>query len=485
MAASSSDGSCEDLALMSIEDSCSRYSSTVGKCPLCGNYKKAFYCKQCVQNGDFIHSKCMQSLYPGRKMSSSFDHVIYRRFADKQINLLRLKNDKCQVEKHCEELLWKRLKANELQCEIDACKERIRLLELLNKETALNIVKGRNDVAALIETNKQRADRLPRYEERVCRLQQFVANLSEDVEERRQSLQKIQDELKHVIRSSIQQLVQYIFPIAQVPSAQSEEDNETQDTVSALAEATRTAYVKGKWVFTDSSGELHHCIVAPSLPGSGDYSAYNAWVAANRDGVPSGNSDVDHNAAYNISAALTYTTQLINVLAFYLDVWLPAKLSYSDFCSHEMSDHQFARRVARLNTNILHLCFSQNVNPELLRPSHTLQNVLHLLNTQVSDLGRQGPFEVDCNLTKSLEEQLARELGQNESSDSEDESDNLPMEWEAVPHVSCPESSPGPMSLGSQQALTSTQQATSMAGGLVTSAAASIASIWRGWTGNR
>lgn len=49
------------------------------------------------------------------------------------------------------------------------------------------------------------------------------------------------------------------------------------DTVSALAEATRTAYVKGRWVFTDSSGELHHSIVAPTLPGSGDYSAYNLW----------------------------------------------------------------------------------------------------------------------------------------------------------------------------------------------------------------
>lgn len=49
------------------------------------------------------------------------------------------------------------------------------------------------------------------------------------------------------------------------------------DTVSALAEATRTAYVKGRWVYTDSTGELHHSIVAPTLPGSGDYSAYNLW----------------------------------------------------------------------------------------------------------------------------------------------------------------------------------------------------------------
>lgn len=52
-------------------------------------------------------------------------------------------------------------------------------------------------------------------------------------------------------------------------------------------------------------------------------------VAANKDGVPGGNSEgMEHNPAYNISAALTYTTQLVNVLAFYLDVRLPNKLCY-------------------------------------------------------------------------------------------------------------------------------------------------------------
>lgn len=47
-----------------------------------------------------------------------------------------------------------------------------------------------------------------------------------------------------------------------------------------------------------------------------------------------------------------------------------------------------------------------------------------------------------------------------------------------VPHVSCGEMSPG-------QQTPSHAHTTSMAGGLVTSAAASLASIWRGWTTNR
>lgn len=58
----------------------------------------------------------------------------------------------------------------------------------------------------------------------------------------------------------------------------SEEEDSMEDTVtSAIAEASHTAFVRGRWVFSDCSGELHHCIVAPTLPVSGDYSAYSMW----------------------------------------------------------------------------------------------------------------------------------------------------------------------------------------------------------------
>lgn len=53
-----------------------------------------------------------------------------------------------------------------------------------------------------------------------------------------------------------------------------------------------------------------------------------------------------------------------------------------------MSDQKFARKVARLNSNVLHLCFTQNTDIAVLHPMHTLQNLMHLLNTEISDLGR-------------------------------------------------------------------------------------------------
>lgn len=65
---------------------------------------------------------------------------------------------------------------------------------------------------------------------------------------------------------------------------------------------------------------------------NGDYTAYNDWVATIKDGVPNppGTSETmtSSNCAYRISAALTYTTQLVHLLSYYLDVRLPYKVNY-------------------------------------------------------------------------------------------------------------------------------------------------------------
>lgn len=65
MATSSSDGSCTapaDFQLSSeLEDASSRLSMNLLKCPLCHNSRRIFYCRQCVQNGDFIHSNTVYS----------------------------------------------------------------------------------------------------------------------------------------------------------------------------------------------------------------------------------------------------------------------------------------------------------------------------------------------------------------------------------------------------------------------------------------
>lgn len=468
MATSSSDDSSAPLEFHisnSLDDN-SKFSSPTEECPLCCKARKVFYCKICVRNGDFVHSS---------------SHIA-ERFAEKQLRLMRLKKDRREMAMLCEAKMGGRQRRSQLASDIELYKERIKLLIQLTNQTKESILKKRKNSQDLKVFNQTRQSRLPRYELRVNKLESFVKAYCDEACEQKGRISQLHREIKNHVRKHVKQLVQYIFPISEVKPSRSQEDC---DTVSALAEASRTAYIRGRWVYTDSSGELHHCIVAPTLPGSGDYSSYSDWVAANKDGiVPGSHSEtVVHNAAYNISAALTYTTQLINVLAFYLDVRLPSKLCYSEFCGPEVSEQKFARRVARLNWNVLHLCFSQSVDPNLLKPFHTLHNILHLLDTQVSDLGRVGPVEVDPVMAHSLEDQLRKQIEDNsDDSSSEEDSDHLPCEWEAVPHVSCPEVGSGQIF---QQYTASTSQTTSVATGIVNSAAASIASIWKGWTGHR
>ncbi|XP_063222626.1 beclin 1-associated autophagy-related key regulator isoform X2 [Bacillus rossius redtenbacheri] len=350
---------------------------------------------------------------------------------------------------------------------------------MLIKERKQQLAKRKPLAVRIQLENKKRLDRLPCYrslvEEKAARVRQMrherVAN--------KLRLDNVQDELKTLIRWNVQQLVSHIFPISVVEPVQPPADR-GRDTVSALADASRTAYVRGHWVLTDSSGELHHCIVAPTLPGSGDYSAYSIWHAANKDTGMSGVDSVDCNPAFNIAAGLTFATQLVNVLAFYTGVRLPHKLSYADFCGHEMGEQTFVRRVAKLNRNVLHLCFSQSARPEQLQPTRTLHNVLVLLDTSACDLGRQGPLEVDPQEARLLEEQLSCDLDLSEDSGSESD-DNFPQEWEAVPNVSCPEVNAGAVASVPSQQLASAQQSTSM----MSSALNTITSLWRGWAAHR
>lgn len=74
---------------------------------------------------------------------------------------------------------------------------------------------------------------------------------------------------------------------------------------------------------------------------------------------------------------------------------------YSDFCKKELNKESFSRKVHRLNLNILFLCIMQNVSPRSLSLVCTLTNIINMLNTDITDLGRIGPVNV---LTRSVQD---------------------------------------------------------------------------------
>lgn len=191
-------------------------------------------------------------------------------------------------------------------------------------------------------------------------------------------------------------------------------------TEKALADARNTSYIGGKWILRESGiCEMQYQIVAPSLPANGDYAAYGNWLMESKDDVPKSSPNEifpSRVAAFRIVGALTYTTQLINVLSFYLNIHLPHKIAYADFCK-KLNEEYFDRKVFRLNSNILYLAYSQGVNLSKCKEKNTLENVLTILNPEISNLGYYGANDVsNAPLMHSMESIL---FGMETESESE------------------------------------------------------------------
>lgn len=95
-------------------------------------------------------------------------------------------------------------------------------------------------------------------------------------------------------------------------------------------------------------------------------------------------------------------------------------ICYSDFCKKELTEQSFTRKVARLNTNILYLCYTQRVKLHELSPAHTLENIEKLLSADYSDLGRIGPVEISDGFQGSTDFQLIQDLLSGADSESEE-----------------------------------------------------------------
>ncbi len=84
--------------------------------------------------------------------------------------------------------------------------------------------------------------------------------------------------------------------------------------------------------------------------------------------------------------------------------------------------------MARLNANILYLCYTQRVRLTSLCPTHTLENIQRLLSPEYSDLGRIGAVDVSDGF-RYIDSQLLQDLltGGDDKSDGEFNNFTLPL----------------------------------------------------------
>uniref|UniRef100_A0A6E8W5V9 Beclin 1-associated autophagy-related key regulator n=1 Tax=Anopheles coluzzii TaxID=1518534 RepID=A0A6E8W5V9_ANOCL len=486
------------------------------RCPLCGAHRRHFHCKSCIRHGDFLHTAVYCQLP--------------ERFGEKQQRLRNLRTANATLESKGSLMLEKLHQAGRLAGEIKQRSDKANIIRKTIELKRIAIEELRLKQRHLGDAIRKLRITLPRYDDKVKTLSEFVAGKLEESEHRKARLAAVQERLRQRKRDQVQQLVRIIFPITQTIASRSSlagssstassgssacggggagGPNNTRSTINEISEATRTAYVRGQWILQDSFGEVQHVIVAPALPGTGNYSAYNEWATGGGDGgggtVASASSTAtstmeasaspakvgSHNPAHTIAAALTYTSQLVALLGYYLDVRLPYRVSYADFCTTTLSEAQFARKVARLNADIVFLCHTQGCRLNDMNPTHTLENLLCLLKSP--ELGHCGPTDRNSCLSDSMEQLLMQNIG--EDSDSEDET-TLHQEWEAVPSNLSPVTTepPYPPMMALDQRRTTIghtglhyhhlQQPTGAAAtSLMTSAFASVSSFWKGWTG--
>lgn len=416
---------------------------------------------------------------------SVYHNVLYR-FVDKQQKLKNLRNAQKQLEERFNARFESFLRFENLRTSILRCKRKNRTLNALIKEKQENILKLRDIKSENHDKNRSQRIILPKYEYKVNKLGDYVFEAMEKNDNTRLKSQEQMEQLKNARRSHIDNLIKFIFPISQqtlrigLQSRKASNESLQPETINEIAEAMlASTCAKSGWKQESLSDLLNKefIIVAPSLPSNGNYQEYCDWIHSNKEGsmnsgmTTAGASDPVHvanNHAYRIAAALTYITQLIQCLSFYLDVRLPHRVVYSDFCTMGLNEQQFRKKVARLNLNIVYLCYSQNLSMKSVQPARTMENIFQLLDIRNVDLGRTGPALLDSS--RSLDSIMQSFIDICDDDDTDDDSDDtiLQKDWENVaslPFAEIAQSSMIP------------QQSTSMAGTIMN--VANSLSFWK------
>ncbi|KAI6068011.1 Beclin 1-associated autophagy-related key regulator [Aix galericulata] len=468
-------------ALRGPEEDAEGLYVAVERCPLCNTTRRRLTCAKCVRGGDFVF----------------FDGRDSERFSDKKERLMHLKAKQREFQKHVLKAMEGKEITDQLRWKIMSCKMRIEQLKQTICKENDEMTRHAEGLLRIKEENQKHYRRAQRHQEKKEKIQRHNRRLGDLVEKKTYDLKTQHEHLANLRRTHILELTSVIFPIEEVKTSMrdpadvsSESDNAmTSSTVSKLAEARRTTYLSGRWVCDDHNGDTSISITGPwiTLPNNGDYSAYYNWVEEKKT---TQGPDMEHNnPAYTISAALCYATQLVNTLSLILDVNLPKKLCNRQFCGENLSKHRFTRAVKKLNANILHLCFSQHVNLDLLHPLHTLRNLMYLVSPDTENLGRSGPFEISADLEDSMEFVDPSAAGETDESGDEhvsDEETDLGTDWENLPSPRfCDIPSQQVEMLQSQSTQASQPIASSSAGGMISSAAASVTSWFKAYTGHR
>ncbi|XP_046849701.1 beclin 1-associated autophagy-related key regulator-like isoform X2 [Xenia sp. Carnegie-2017] len=394
-----------------------------GFCPLCSRKRRVFTCPKCITLGLFSKSN--------EARSESYEKKRQRLESTKKLKL-ESSDRVLQLIKNCESKNDIKCKLLLLRCKVSAIHEAIDKLKWKHSE-------DKGILSKTTEENKRRRSRLDLLKQQIKTQEKQLHSKNVKIQQRLTDLADQQQQVVTLRRIYIDQVQKYLFPIekrsifpepetppgiAATHCNASDVALEGSDSYEkALSEATRTSYVEGKWLTYD---ETQYKILETFLPVNGNYSSYSQWLRTCEL----------KSSGFCYTAGLSYACQLLDLSAFFLDVTLPRNVTFGDFCLRDLSASELKSAVVRLNTNVMYLCMSQNVNPQMLHPAHTLQNLRVCLNPDNMDLGR---FTAHC--TDGSNDHVLLNDADVDSSDEDlpdgNETHNLELyatdtEWETI-----------------------------------------------------
>ncbi|CAB3983709.1 Beclin 1-associated autophagy-related key regulator [Paramuricea clavata] len=405
-------------------------------CPLCSSKRNVFTCTKCITLGLFYNS---------RKPSTES-------YEEKRQRLESIKRLKTKYSERVLQSINTTQSSNELKCNILVCQNKVAALRealFLLKEQQ---TEERACLSKTTEENKKRRSRLEKLKQQIKTQEKELNSKNAKIVQKQLDVTAEQDNITRLRRIRVDQAQKYLFPICKqkvfpefgTPPDDTPVHFDVSDVVveggesceKALTEATRTSYVEGRWVSDDELANTQYKILEAFLPADGDYSTYSVWLKSNKN---SSNESVPtsslRSSAFSLTAGLTYTCQLLDLMAFFLDVTLPKDVNCSDFCLRDLSASEFRSAVLRLNTNVMYLCLSQNVNIQMLHPKRTLQNIHACLQSDNIELGRFGAHTIfdsqdflpsDDDVSSSDEDQVDGKVSPNVELSTSD------TEWETV-----------------------------------------------------
>ena len=457
----------------------------VEKCPLCESSRRKLTCCECVREGSFSYSTDEDGEIYSEKRAKIFEAVEKTKEPASRIQYLHEK--KVNYEKKRVELLSLKLRLASLA----------EVIQNLDKQNEF-------EKAELEERQKQyavRSQAVEKVKKDTATTENYLKQTVKVFNDHENKLKTFESQVISTRKKAVKNLKKDIFPITIRPVYKEfgtpprltiatrgmSNDLVLEASKSAetdLEEATKFTYEEGQWIQKNLS-EMEYCISGPGLPASGDYFKYYEWLKSYRKEArgPEAESYVHANPALEIPAALTYTCQALKVASKILDVNLPHRINFGDFGNPYINQKKLFDSIAKLNMNIIYLCFSQLVSLNKISPVQTLQNLDMCLSSDNPNLGHLGDFETyeyDLpELFTELDSDILEDLYFNSD---EDEDECTKEDWDSLTDL--PEMPKDFSFAESGTSTTAEQSLSSSATGLVTSAAASISSLWP-WKKNK